>query len=129
MSKPLLSRWPIAVGVGIASLALGYACASRGGSASLVAGDVAQRVYVALAYTPLVVHFEGDALVDHCARPFARERAFIDDEGSILMLGTAGIALLDDRDLARFEAQAHGLPEIRSAAVPARFGYVKNPSP
>ena len=31
-----------------------------------------QRVFVELAYTPLVVHFEGEALLDHCARPFRR---------------------------------------------------------
>ena len=88
-----------------------------------------QRVFVALAYTPLVVRIDGDALVDHCARPFRREQAFIDDEGSVLMLGKSGLGLLDDRDLAHFEAQAHALPEIARAAVPERFGYVKNPSP
>src|SRR5919199_5142149 len=25
-----------------------------------------QRVFVSLAYTPWVVHYEGDALIDHC---------------------------------------------------------------
>ena len=29
-----------------------------------------QRVFVSLAYTPLVIRFEGEALVDHCGRPF-----------------------------------------------------------
>src|SRR3954465_15829874 len=29
-----------------------------------------QRVYVSLAYAPLVVHYEGDRVVDHCGRPF-----------------------------------------------------------
>ncbi|HEV7478182.1 MAG TPA: DUF2946 family protein, partial [Burkholderiales bacterium] len=30
-----------------------------------------QRVFVELAYTPLVVHYEDEALLDHCARPFS----------------------------------------------------------
>jgi hypothetical protein len=57
-----------------------------------------QRVFVALAYTPLVLHFEGEALFDHCGRLFQSEQAFLDEEGSVLMLGKAGIGLLDDRD-------------------------------
>src|SRR6185436_4073554 len=34
-----------------------------------------QRVFVALAYTPLVVHFEGAALIDQCGRPFSSAQA------------------------------------------------------
>jgi hypothetical protein len=88
-----------------------------------------QRVFVALAYTPLVLHFEGDALLDHCGRPFQLERAFVDEEGSVLMHGEPGIGLLDDRELAAYEDRAQGLREIPRAEVPARFGYVTNPSP
>src|SRR5919112_619489 len=54
-----------------------------------------QRVYVTLAYTPLVVRHEGERMLDHCGRPFAARRLFLDDEGSVLALGEAGIALLD----------------------------------
>ena len=88
-----------------------------------------QRVYVALAYTPLVVHFEGAALFDHCGRPFRPEQAFLDEEGSALMLGKPGIGLLDDRDLAAYADQAAGLPEIACLAVAGRFGFVPNPAP
>ena len=88
-----------------------------------------QRVFVALAYTPLVLHFEGDALFDHCARPFQPEQSFLDEEGSVLIAGRPGIGLLDDRDLAGYEDRARGLPEVASAAVPGRFGFVTNPSP
>ena len=88
-----------------------------------------QRVFVALAYTPLVVHFEGEALFDHCGRPFQAEQAFLDEEGSALMLGKPGIGLLDDRDLAAYADQAAGLPEIACLAVPGRFGFVPNPAP
>src|SRR3954462_2025684 len=61
-----------------------------------------QRVYVALAYTPLVVHYAGDALCDHRGRPFAARAQYLDDEGSVLVAGEGTIALLDDRDLARY---------------------------
>src|SRR2546421_1903149 len=39
-----------------------------------------QRVYVALAYTPLIVHYEGNALRDHCGRPFAPRAEYLDAE-------------------------------------------------
>jgi hypothetical protein len=88
-----------------------------------------QRVFVALAYTPLVVRFEGDALLDHCGRPFQPAQAYLDDEGSVLMLGAAGAALLDDRDLAGYAERAAGLPEIPRRAVAERFGFVVHPAP
>jgi hypothetical protein len=88
-----------------------------------------QRVFVALAYTPLVVHFEGNELFDHCGRVFRQKEGYLDDEGSVLLLGGPGIALLDDRDLAAFADRAQGLPGIAPAAVPERFGFVPNPSP
>ena len=88
-----------------------------------------QRVYVELAYTPLVVHFEGAELFDHCGRPFQPDQSFLDDEGSVLMSGKPGIGLLDDRDLAAFADRAQGLPRIDRDAVPARFGFVRHPTP
>ena len=88
-----------------------------------------QRVFVTLAYTPLVLHFEGEALLDHCARPFLPEQAFLDDEGSVLMLGRPGIGLLDDRDLAGYADRAQGLPGVACGAVPGRFGFVSQPAP
>jgi len=87
-----------------------------------------QRVFVALAYTPLVLHFEGEALFDHCGRPFQPEQAFLDDEGSVLMHGKAGVGLLDDRDLAGYADRAQGLPRIACAAVPGRFCFVSIPT-
>jgi hypothetical protein len=87
-----------------------------------------QRVFVELAYTPLVVHFEGEALLDHCGRPFREEQAFIDEEGSVLMQGKPGLGLLDDRDLAAFADRAQGLPVIERQKVSKRFGFVTNPT-
>jgi hypothetical protein len=87
-----------------------------------------QRVFVALAYTPLVLHFEGEALLDHCGRTFQPEQAFLDEEGSVLMLGRPGIGLLDDRDLAGYADRAQGLPAIACGAVPGRFGFVTHPT-
>jgi hypothetical protein len=88
-----------------------------------------QRVFVALAYTPLVLHFEGDAILDHCGRVFLPEQAFLDEEGSVLMTGRRGVGLLDDRDLAAYADRAQGLPEIPRASAPGRFGFVAVPSP
>ena len=88
-----------------------------------------QRVFVALAYTPLVVHFEGEALFDHCGRPFRCEQAFLDEEGSVLMQGKSGLALLDDRDLAAYADRAAGLPAAASATAAKRFGFVRIPAP
>ena len=88
-----------------------------------------QRVFVSLAYTPLVIHFEGHMLVDHCGRPFQPGQAYLDDEGSVLMLGPAGAGLLDDRDLAGYADRAAGLPGIPRRAVAKRFGFVVNPAP
>jgi len=87
-----------------------------------------QRVYVKLAYTPLVVHYEGDRLFDHCGRPFASRNAFQDDEGSVLVEGDRGIALLDDRDLERYAESADRLPKIARAGVASRFGFISDPS-
>ena len=88
-----------------------------------------QRVFVQLAYTPLVIHFESDALFDHCGRPFEPEQAYLDGEGSILMAGKAGVGLLDDRDLGRYADRAEGLPGLACAEVQKRFGYVGKPAP
>ncbi len=88
-----------------------------------------QRVFVQLAYTPLVVHLEGEALVDHCGRPFTPEQAFLDEEGSVLIQGKDGLALLDDRDLAAFAERAAGLPQVSRAEAARRFGFVPIPTP
>lgn len=88
-----------------------------------------QRVFVSLAYTPFVVHYEGDELRDHCGRGFARREGFVDDEGSVLIAGDNAIALLDDRDLLRVADEAHSLQRIIRAEVPARFRFIKEPSP
>ena len=86
-----------------------------------------QRVYVSLAYTPLVVHFEGDRLLDHCGRPFSPRDTWLDDEGSVVISGNATIALLDDRDLAHYADQGDRLPRIPRGELPARFGFVQTP--
>ena len=88
-----------------------------------------QRVYVALAYTPLVVHYEGERLVDHRARPFRSAEVFEDDEGSVLFAGEGTVALLDDRDLVRFADAGHAPRAIGRGEVAARFGFVADPMP
>ena len=88
-----------------------------------------QRVFVMLAYTPLVVRHEGDTLLDHCGRPFAPIHAFMDEEGSVLLAGESGIGLLDDRDLDRYADTANALARVRRAEVQGRFGFIADPSP
>jgi len=88
-----------------------------------------QRVYVTLAYTPLIVHYEGERLFDQCGRAFSPLEAFEDDEGSVLFAGSATVALLDDRDLGKIADQAPPLGRICRAEVPARFGFVADPKP
>lgn len=86
-----------------------------------------QRVYVKLAYTPLVVHYEGETLLDHCGRKFESDEALQDDEGSVLMAGENTVALLDDRDLERFAERAGSLSRIARADVPRRFRFMQDP--
>ena len=88
-----------------------------------------QRVYVSLAYVPLVVHYEGESLLDHCGRPFAVARGYLDDEGSVLVEGGGRVALVDDRDLARYADDPQALEPIRRDQVQARFGFVREPTP
>jgi hypothetical protein len=88
-----------------------------------------QRVYVQLAYTPWVVHYEGDALRDQCGGAFQAERTYLDDEGSVLVEGGGRIALVDDRDLGRFADAEARLEPITRAEIPGRFGFAQDPGP
>jgi hypothetical protein len=87
-----------------------------------------QRVYVRLAYTPFVVHYEGDALVDHCGKRFTPTEVLQDEEGSVLIAGEGSIALLDDRDLERYAERGESLPRIARSEVARRFGFVPEPA-
>ena len=87
-----------------------------------------QRVFVALAYTPFVMHYQGDLLFDHCGRPVEALETLLDDGGSVLIRGEHGIGLLDDRDLERYAEIGDNLPRIARSDVAVRFGYVQNPA-
>jgi hypothetical protein len=86
-----------------------------------------QRVFVRLAYTPLVMHYEGEGLVDQCGRAVEALETLLDDEGSVLIRGAHGIGLLDDRDLERYADVGERLPRIARDEVEQRFGFVSNP--
>lgn len=88
-----------------------------------------QRVYVTLEYTPLVVHYDGEALRDHCGRPFSARATYVDEEGSVLVEGNDTIALLDDRDLARYADAEPSLQRIIGTEIQARFRFVREPKP
>ena len=86
-----------------------------------------QRVYVALAYTPLVLHYQGERLFDHCGNPAEALETWLDDEGSVLIRTRRAIALLDDRDLGRYADSGEQLPRIGRTDVASRFGFVSQP--
>jgi hypothetical protein len=86
-----------------------------------------QRVYVTLAYTPLVVHYEGGGLVDHCARPFKPDAAYQDEEGAVLFSGAGTIALLDDRDLLRFADEGVTPAGLHREEIAGRYRFIADP--
>jgi len=88
-----------------------------------------QRVFVTLAYAPLVVRHEEEALVDQCGRHLVAHATYLDDEGSVLIEGGVAIALLDDRDLERYADIGRRLPRIACDEVERRFGFVREPRP
>ena len=87
-----------------------------------------QRVFVTLAYTPFVMHYEGERLLDQCGREVTARETYLDDEGSVLVLGEHGVGVLDDRDLDRYAERAAALRSIERGQVAARFGFVPDPS-
>lgn len=92
-----------------------------------------QRVFVSLAYTPLVARLEDGRYSDQCGRLFDAAASYLDDEGSVLLAGYGGVALLDDRDLGGFVAQAGDaldtMPRIARGEVAERFAFVADPQP
>lgn len=113
-----------------------------------------QRVYVGLAYTPLVLRLQADGriLAHTGADAGAASVAHVDDEGSVLLLTAAGIGLVDDRDLPDFVAECRladgapaeieallagadvrwrGLPlqPIARAEVAGRYRFTPDPQP
>ena len=86
-----------------------------------------QRVYVTLAYTPFVVHYEGERLFDHCGHPVEPLETWLDDEGSVLIRSERAIGLLDDRDLQRYAESGDRLPRLQRSEVAVRFGFISNP--
>ena len=88
-----------------------------------------QRVFVRLAYTPLVVHYEGNRLLDQRGQGFAAGETYVDDEGSVLLAGEGSVALLDDRDLERFSDAGEALTRIGRGEVARRFNFIADPRP
>lgn len=105
-----------------------------------------QQVFVTLDYTPWILRYDGAGLTTHTGVAAGAPRlACLDDEGNVLLDTPLGIGLLDDRDLAAFDAlieyrddtpAALGWPggprlaftTIARAAVPACFGFVAAPA-
>ena len=82
-----------------------------------------QRVFVDLAYTPWVYSLDGrGALVTHTGRDCgAVEGAWIDEAGTMILLGEPGPGIVDDRDLMAVSdwlVDEHGRP-VEDEAVGA----------
>ena len=98
-----------------------------------------QRVFVSLAYAPLVFRLESEGLADHCGRPAGMiDAAWLDEEGSLVLEGANGVGLLDDRDLSVFAGElAEGklgisgaclaVGRLSSHELETRFGFVRQP--
>src|SRR5207302_10238242 len=68
-------------------------------------------------------------LFDQCGRPFGCDTVYQDDEGSVLIAAGGTIALLDDRELARFADQSEALARTTRSEVPMRFRFNPDPTP
>jgi hypothetical protein len=112
-----------------------------------------QRVYVRLAYTPLVFRLDGGVVLDHCGRRAgALAGAWLDERGSLILRADAGVGVLEDRELLAASERlvdASGvragtladaiyfvcpngrvpLGRVASDELPARFGFVADPQP
>lgn len=115
-----------------------------------------QRVFVTLAYTPWIARHAHGHFTTHTGTSFEPNALYLDDEGHLLLTGSPGLALLDDRDLLelsdaftdaagdpldataddamdrigglRLGAQWLALERVTRADVPARFGFVACPA-
>lgn len=104
-----------------------YACDGRG---RWFFQNGPQRVFVDLAYTPWVYSLDGrGALVTHTGRDCgAVESAWLDETGTIILLGEPGPGIVDDRDLLALSDRlldGHGKPaedEIVTAFVASSPG-------
>jgi hypothetical protein len=104
-----------------------------------------QQVFVTLEYTPWIVRFDvHGGFTTHTGLAFGPlDTAHADDDGNVLVAGTLGIGLVDDRDLAAlstliehsddgppvlgWEGRRLPLAAVRRAEVPQRFGF--DPAP
>ena len=65
-----------------------------------------------------------DQFIDQCGRVFAAKEFALDEEGSVLAIGEtagdAGVALVDDRDIARYEPRAADMGRLTRAEAARR---------
>jgi hypothetical protein len=119
-----------------------------------------QRVYARLERTPLVFRLTDDAFVDQCGESAGTDpQVWIDPHAAVVVRGTRGVGVLDDRDLFAFSerlthAGGHALEDadfvlasssgsfwlsrgrgclpvarLESTDLPGLFGFDPNPLP
>jgi hypothetical protein len=100
-----------------------------------------QRVFVRLDFMPLVYRLDGPGFADQCGTQVRElEAAWLDEQGSLILLADGRAGGLDGRDLAPYaDRLAEGIFEhgdrrlrvghLASGKIEAMFGFVREPVP
>lgn len=93
-----------------------------------------QRVYVDLAFTPLIWRVNPDLTVqDHTGRDATVKYSYLDESGHLYLQADTGFGLVHTLDMgnaAQAVEQGVWSPDsVIASDLPAQFGYVKNPKP
>lgn len=92
-----------------------------------------QRVYVELEAAPLVWRVsQAGELVSHHGHPARAQKALVDEEGRLFVAADLGLGLVHTLDVEwaadAIERGTWPLEEVKAASLPARYGFVLQPS-
>jgi hypothetical protein len=92
-----------------------------------------QRVYVELQATPWIWRVSGeDQVSSHTGVPAQVKSTFVDEQGRLYLETERGFGLVHTQDIVQasevIEAGRWTPQELRSADLPARFGYIPSPA-
>jgi hypothetical protein len=92
-----------------------------------------QRVYVELQATPFILRVAADrSVATHSGAPAEVQACLLDEAGRLYLETDAGFGLVHTQDMVQaseaIEAGEWQPQDVRSADLPARFGYVTSPA-
>ena len=92
-----------------------------------------QRVYVELQATPWIWRLSADCgVASHSGLPAQVKRCLVDETGRLYLETDLGVGLVHTQDIVQasetVEAGRWQPEEVQSAALPARFGFVRSPA-